>query len=64
MKGFERGYCKYCCKRVGLEFDGDNIVCRECWAGLAPLDIVNYFHSFNKWFLWIEKEFNEKHITL
>jgi len=52
MKGFKKGYCKYCIKEVNLilDYDSDLVKCSECDYGLAPLGEALKYKSFNKWF--------------
>jgi len=52
MKGFKKGYCKYCYKQVSLvlDYDDDLVKCSECDYGLAPLSDALKFKSFNKWY--------------
>jgi len=52
MKGFKRGYCKYCLKTVNLicDYDLDLVKCSECDYGLAPLSNALKYKSFNKWY--------------
>jgi len=59
MKGFKRGYCKYCYKRVRLIIKREEnlITCAECDYGLAPLNNAETFSSFNKWMKHITRKF-------
>jgi hypothetical protein len=52
MKGFKKGYCKYCLKFVKLilDYDDDLVKCSKCDYGLAPLGSAQKYKSFNKWY--------------
>ena len=62
MKGFKRGYCKYCYKQVSLVLDycEDLVKCSECDYGLAPLGWAMSYKSYNKWFNSIDCQFKKK----
>ncbi len=59
MKGFKRGYCKYCYKEVPLIIDwaDDLVKCSFCDYGLAPLGWALEYESYNKWYKDIQYDF-------